>query len=59
MSEKLYSRWAVESVKDALAIWRSVFIAGVHQCGKTTLTRQLEVNDDYLGEIFSSCMTES
>ena len=44
MNEKLYSRWAVESVKDGLSIWRSVFIAGVRQCGKTTLARQLKVD---------------
>ena len=43
MNETLYDRWAVESVKEALSIWRSVFIAGVRQCGKTTLTRQLDV----------------
>ena len=36
----------MESVKDALSIWRSVFIAGVRQCGKTTLTRQLEVDGE-------------
>ena len=46
MNETLYNRWTVESVKDALSIWRSVFIAGVHQCGKTTLTRQLEVDGE-------------
>ena len=46
MNETLYNRWAVESVKDALSIWRSVFIAGVRQCGKTTLTRQLEVDGE-------------
>ncbi len=43
MNGKMYSRWAVESVKEALSIWRSVFIAGVRQCGKTTLTQQLDV----------------
>ena len=46
MNGKLYSRWAIESVKDALAIWRSVFIAGVRQCGKTTLTRQLGIKGE-------------
>ena len=40
MSEKLYKRWAVPSVGEALSIWRSVFIAGVRQCGKTTLAHQ-------------------
>ena len=46
MNEILYSRWAVESVKDGLSIWRSVFIAGVRQCGKTTLARQLKVDGE-------------
>ena len=46
MKEILYNRWAVESVKEALSIWRSVFIAGVRQCGKTTLTRQLDVEGE-------------
>ena len=46
MNEILYNRWAVESVKEALSIWRSVFIAGVRQCGKTTLTRQLDVEGE-------------
>ena len=46
MNKKLYSRWAVESVEDGLAIWRSVFIAGVRQCGKTTLARQLKVDGE-------------
>ena len=46
MVGNLYKRWAIESVKDALAIWRSVFIAGVRQCGKTTLARQIGVDGE-------------
>lgn len=47
MSEKLYGRWAVASVNDALSIWRSVFIAGVRQCGKTTLAHQALPDGDF------------
>ena len=43
MARQYFDRWAVASVKDALAIWRSVFIAGVRQCGKTTLAGQLDL----------------
>ena len=46
MAGNLYKRWAIESVMDALAIWRSVFIAGVRQCGKTTLARQIGVDGE-------------
>ncbi len=46
MAEKFYKRWAIENVKEALSIWRSVFIAGVRQCGKTTLARQLGVQGE-------------
>lgn len=45
MAEVQYRRWAIESVREALGIFRSVFIAGVRQCGKTTLTRQLGLPD--------------
>ena len=47
MSAKLYDRWAVSSVKDALSIWRSVFISGVRQCGKTTLAHQAMPDGDF------------
>ncbi len=47
MSGKLYERWAVSSVEDALSIWRSVFIAGVRQCGKTTLAHQALPDVDF------------
>lgn len=40
MAEGIYQRWAARSVKEGLGIWRSVFVAGVRQCGKTTLARQ-------------------
>jgi len=43
MKETEYNRWAVEIVKESLSVFRSVFIAGVRQCGKTTLTRQLQL----------------
>lgn len=45
MAEAEYGRWAVERVREALGIFRSVFIAGVRQCGKTTLARQLRLPD--------------
>ena len=47
MSSKLYKRWAVTTVNDALSIWRSVFISGVRQCGKTTLARQALPEGDF------------
>ena len=47
MSSKLYKRWAVSSVNDALSIWRSVFVSGVRQCGKTTLARQALPEGDF------------
>lgn len=47
MSEKIYERWAVSSIKEALSIWRSVFIAGARQCGKTTLAHQALSNGDF------------
>ena len=47
MSEKIYERWAVSSIKEALSIWRSVFIAGARQSGKTTLAHQALSNGDF------------
>lgn len=43
MAEDEYKRWAVETVRDALSVFRAVFIAGARQCGKTTLTKQLDL----------------
>lgn len=43
-----YKRWAIESIKDALGMWRTVFIAGVRQCGKTTLARQMALENSVM-----------
>ena len=43
MPKTIYKRWAATSVKEALEIFRVVFVSGVRQCGKTTLTRQLAI----------------
>lgn len=43
MKDNGYDRWALQSVVEALGVFRIVFVAGVRQCGKTTLTKQLEL----------------
>ena len=46
MAEIEYKRWATKSIQEALAIFRTVFIAGARQCGKTTLAKQIHVPSD-------------
>lgn len=54
MKDIEYKRWALESVRESLSIFRAVFIAGVRQCGKTTLTRQLKLPDGELRTLDNS-----
>lgn len=56
MAEKEYRRWAVETVQDALRVFRAVFIAGARQCGKTTLTRQLMLPGSELRSLDNSTL---
>jgi len=43
MAERVYVRWCSEGVREALGIFRAVFISGARQCGKTTLAKQLQL----------------
>lgn len=56
MRRKEYRRWAVESVKDALDIFRVVAIYGARQCGKTTLAKQLAVPGSEIRSLDNSAM---
>ena len=56
MAEPEYKRWAAASVKEALEVFRVVFVSGVRQCGKTTLTRQLALPDSELRSLDNSAM---
>ena len=56
MAETEYKRWAAASVKEALEVFRVVFVSGVRQCGKTTLTRQIALPDSELRSLDNSAM---
>ena len=56
MSKTEYKRWASDSVKEALKVFRVVFVSGVRQCGKTTLTKQLAFPDSELRSLDNSAM---
>ncbi|MBQ3289226.1 MAG: ATP-binding protein [Kiritimatiellae bacterium] len=56
MSNAEYKRWASASVREALEVFRVVFVSGVRQCGKTTLTRQLALPDSELRSLDNSAM---
>ena len=56
MPEPEYKRWASASVKEALEVFRVVFVSGVRQCGKTTLTKQLALPDSELRSLDDSAM---
>ena len=56
MPEPEYKRWASASVKEALDVFRVVFVSGVRQCGKTTLTKQLALPDSELRSLDDSAM---
>ena len=51
-----YRRWAVESVLEAMGVFRAVFIAGARQCGKTTLVRQLDLSGAELRSLDNSAL---
>ena len=51
-----YRRWAVESVKEALGIFRVVAIYGARQCGKTTLAKQLAIPGSEIRSLDNSAM---
>ena len=51
-----YERWAVSSVKEALEIFRVVFVSGVRQCGKTTLMKQLALPGAELRSLDNTAM---
>ena len=56
MAKVEYKRWASASVKEALEIFRVVFVSGVRQCGKTTLTKQLALPGAELRSLDNSAM---
>ena len=51
-----YKRWLATSVKEALEVFRVVFVSGVRQCGKTTLAKQLALPDSELRSLDNSAM---
>ena len=51
-----YSRWVIDSVKEALGIFRVVAIYGARQCGKTTLARQLAIPGSEIRSLDNSAM---
>ena len=56
MSKAEYKRSAAASVKEALEVFRVVFVSGVRQCGKTTLAKQLALPDSELRSLDNSAM---
>lgn len=56
MAKVEFKRWALASVQEALSVFRVVFVSGVRQCGKTTLTKQLAIPDSELRSLDSSAM---
>ena len=58
MSKAEYKRWAAASVKEALDIFRVVFVSGVRQCGKTTLTKQLALPSAEMRSLDNSAMKQ-
>ena len=56
MSKAEYKRWSATSVREALEIFRVVFVSGVRQCGKTTLAKQLALPDSELRSLDNSAM---
>ena len=58
MPKAEYKRWAAASVKEALDIFRVVFISGVRQCGKTTLTKQLALPGAEMRSLDNSAMKQ-
>ena len=58
MSKAEYKRWAAASVKEALDIFRVVFVSGVRQCGKTTLTKQLALPGAEMRSLDNSAMKQ-
>ena len=51
-----YKRWACIAVKEALEVFRVVYVSGVRQCGKTTLAKQLALPDSELRSLDNSAM---